>query len=71
MLSPNLLPPPRLVASGGPVTRAVQAGRGDVNAERQALHTLRAAIIARIQADADLLDRVEIAIATRRAGGAA
>lgn len=71
MHSPNLLPPPRLVASGGPVTRAVLAGRGDVDAERQALHTLKAAIVARIRADADLLDRVESAIVAQTTGGAA
>ena len=55
----NLLPPPRLVASGGPVTRAIVVCREDaIEAERERIVELRLAIRERIDADAQLIHQL-------------
>ena len=59
-------PGPTIVASGGPVARAIEAGRGEPDRyapERSRLSDLRHAAIERIKAEVALIDRMDCAAA--------
>lgn len=69
MNSHNLLPPLRLVASGGPVSRAVEAGRGeDISEQRDRIRRLAHSIRQRIALDCVLIASLERA-ASRLSSG--
>lgn len=57
----NLMPRPRLVASGGPVTRATASRRKTIEEERAELRALANAIRDRLDADLELFRRIEAA----------